>query len=154
MDDFREHDREQWSFGLLQIARELADIKIENEGEMSDYHAQIDALLKQSYRKVPGISDNEKKQEVLKQTRLYRSLRALETFSKPATCPEIAQFTERDLPVSNQEHVERISARHINWVLKDYPELVRRIKIKGDKIRYEILPPGRVYLKVVQSMKK
>ncbi len=152
--DFQEHDRQQWRFGLLSVAHDLADIKIENEGTIRDFHTQIDALLEATYLKVPGISEIKHNGAGLMETRIFRCLRALEQVSEPMSCPEIAKLTDRDAPISNAEHVERISARHVNWVLKDFPELARRVDAKRDKIRYEILPAGRAYLEAIRSMKK
>ncbi len=154
LNDFKEHDRQQWRFGLLPVAQDLADVKIENEGMIEDFNAQIDALLEESYGKVLGISDIKHRGGALKDTRIFRCLRALAQVSGPASCPEIAKLTDRDAPVSNEEYVERISARHVNWVLKDFPELARRVDAKGDKVRYEILPAGRAYLEAVRSVKE
>ncbi len=152
--DFQEHDRQQWRFGLLPVAQDLADIKIENEGTIEDYHTQINALLGDAFSKLPGVSNIKLKRKVLQEARMFRCLRALDQISGPAACPDIAKLTERDVPVNDAEHVERISARHVNWVLKDFPELARRINAKGDKVRYEILPAGRAYLDAVHSMKE
>jgi dephospho-CoA kinase/inosine/xanthosine triphosphate pyrophosphatase family protein len=154
LEDFREHDKQQLLFGLLPIAHNLADIKIENEGTIEYYHAQIDALLEGAYGNFSGVSEIKLKRKVLQEARIFRCLRALEQFPGPATCSDIAKLTQRDAPISDSEHIERISARHVNWVLKDFPELARRINVKGDKLRYEILPAGRTYIEAVQSMEE
>jgi len=151
--DFQEHDRRQWAFGLLPVACDLANVRIENEGTMSDFHAQIDAVIRRQYSKVPGVSDVKPQGSRLQETRVFRCLRALEHFDGPVSCPQIAEWTERETPPADSEHVERISARHVNWVLRDIPELVRRIDARGDRVRYQILPAGRAYLEAVRSMK-
>jgi len=152
LEEFREHDRQQWQFGLLPVARDLADIRIENEGTIKDFHRQIEALLAGNYRSVPGVSDTKPNPTALKRTRLFRCLCALETASGPASCPRIAELTVQDEVGDGTRNVERISARHANWVLKDFPELARRVDVKGDRVRYEILAPGRAYLKAIRSM--
>jgi hypothetical protein len=151
--DFRDFDRQQWSFGLLPVAQDLADIKIENEGTMKDFQAQITALLEGEYGTTPGVSDLKRSARMLKNTRVFRCLRALEGLTGPVSCPEIASLTDRDVPNSNTELVERISPRHVNWVLKDVPDLARRVDAKGDRVRYQILPAGRSYLVAIRSMK-
>jgi dephospho-CoA kinase/inosine/xanthosine triphosphate pyrophosphatase family protein len=151
--DFQEHDKQQWGFGLLPVALDMADIKVENEGTITDFYAQIDALIEKAPAKIPGVSEIKLNRKTLIETRVFRCLQALERFSAPASCPEIAKITERDMHGVKPEHVERISPRHVNWVLKDFPELARRINVKGDKIRYEILPAGRAYLSAVRAMK-
>lgn len=86
------------------------------------------------------------------ETRIFRCLRALKELSKSATCTEIAGATEHEnREGSSVEGMERISPRHVNWVLKDVLELVRRSKVKGDVIRYQILPAGVAYIDAVQD---
>lgn len=152
--EFQEHDRQQWRFGLLRVAQDFADIKIENEGSIRDYYDQIRAVLHGAYEETHGVSNIKHRGRVLNETRIFRCLRALAQLSGPASCDEIAQFSERDAPITNAEHVERISARHVNWILKDIPELVRRIDAKGDKVRYQILPAGRAYQEAIRSMQE
>jgi inosine/xanthosine triphosphate pyrophosphatase family protein/dephospho-CoA kinase len=153
LQEFQAHDKEQWLFGLLPVAHDFADIRILNEGTLPEYHAQIDAILDGSYRTVPGVSEYRRSGATLRSTRLFRCLSALEVASGPRTCPEIAEGTLLDEATKAGERVERISARHVNWVLKDVPELARRVDVKGDRVHYEILPAGKAYLKAIRSMK-
>ena len=153
LEDFRQHDGQQWQFGLLPVAHHLADVRIDNEGTLPDFHAQIDAVLKGTYETVSGVSDTKPSGKVLRQARVSRCLRALEQLAVPSSCPEIAKLTERDTLPSAPEHVDRISARHVNWILNDVPGLVRRVDVKGDRIRFQILPAGRAYLDMIRSMK-
>jgi dephospho-CoA kinase/inosine/xanthosine triphosphate pyrophosphatase family protein len=150
LQEFQAHDKEQWLFGLLPVARDFADIQLRNEGTLPEYQDQIDAILKGSYRAMPGISEAKRTGSILRSTRLFRCLSALETISGPATSPEIAELTQLDYALKHDERAERISARHVNWVLKDVPELARRVDVRGDKVRYEILPAGRAYLKAIR----
>jgi len=154
LDQFRQQDRQQGAFGLLPVAHDLADVKIENESVIKDYHAQIEALVDGQYEATAGVSKVRRDGTALKETRLFRCLRALEGFHGPATCPEIADLTNRDVPTNNPEHAECISPRHVNWVLKGVPELARRVDAKGDRVRYEILPAGQAYLDAVRSMEE
>ena len=146
---FEEHDRRQWEFGLLPVAKNLSDIVIENEGTIETYYGQVRALLSGNFREVLGISQVAETRSTLINTRVVRCLRALEKLGGIRSCPEIAKHTNRDSATDNPEHVERISPRHVNWVLKDIPELARRVDVKGDIVRYEILPAGRTYLRAL-----
>lgn len=150
--EFTEHDRQQSQFGLLSVAAELADVRITNEGTMKEFHAQIDTVMETIPTPTQGVSYIRPNPTALKQSRLFRCLRALEQVEKAASCPEIAQLTDRDTPMNNMEQVERISPRHVNWVLKDVPELARRVDARGDRVRYQILPAGRAYLEAVRAM--
>ena len=151
--EFRERDREQLQFGLLSVGQELADVRIENEGTMKDYHSQIEAVLKEAYGAVPGVSETKLSGKTLRETRLFRCLHALEVIAVPASCADIATLTQREEEGSTGGGVERISARHVNWVLKDVPELARRVDAKGDRVHYQLLPAGQTYLNVVRLMK-
>lgn len=152
IDDFREHERQQGTFGLLPVAQDLCDIRVENEGTIEQYYSQIDALFTSETAEARDVSETRDRPGRLQSTRLFRCLRALEGLPSPALCGDIAAMTDRDTPSGNPDHVERISPRHVNWVLKDFPELARRVDVRGDRIRYEILPPGRAYLAAVRSL--
>ena len=68
---------------------------------------------------------------------------------RPASCKEIATLTRRKNESTLKSHVETVSDRHVNWVLKDVPELARRLERKGQSVHYEIVPAGRKYVELV-----
>jgi hypothetical protein len=112
IDDFRRDDRQQASFGLLEVARDLVDMSIENEGSIEEFHSQIEAIVGRRTEGVGGISRRACDVPTIMAGRLFRCLCALEKAGGPQSCPEIGEATVMDdspaggrrEPVS---HVER-----------------------------------------------
>ena len=153
MSDFRRDEKQQTLFGLLGVARDLADVCIENEGSMEEFCSQIEAIVDRQAEGISGVSRKTHDVPTIMAGRLFRCLCVLEKAAGPRSCPEIGNATAMDdSPVSNRS--ERISARHVNWVLRDVPELARRIDARGDRVRYELMPAGRAYLRSIQAASK
>ena len=94
-DEFARHDTRQWGFGLLarvrdvvDVARDLADIRVTNEGTLAEYAGQIDGLLEKldklddgngwegvDLHGVPGVS--RLNVEAVRKRRIFRCLQAL-----------------------------------------------------------------------------
>ena len=144
MDDFRKVDDQQFLFGLLRVAEYLADVRVENEGTIADYHQQIDAVFAGTDALVSGIfTSAEALSETAERTQFFRCLRALDSAGRPLSCDEIEKLTVRT--------GARIRHNNANKVLKRAPELARRIESEGTRVRYEIQNPGRAYLRYVSK---
>ncbi|MEZ4225049.1 MAG: non-canonical purine NTP pyrophosphatase [Polyangiaceae bacterium] len=138
-EDFVRTDREQWQFGLLRVARELASVRIENEQSLDGFYDQIDAVMAGATSEVKGVATNLSPRVEEKRNQLHRCLSALEHASRPLTCDEIAALA----PAGRRP----LRPNNVNKILKGAPELARRLDDGQNKIRYEILPAGRAYLR-------
>ena len=147
--EFSAHDREQWMFGLLGRVADVSDVRVVNEGSMSAYERQMGAVLDGVYGRVRGIRVASRDPDSSKASRLFRCLRALLELGRPACCGEIADLTGRRGGTVKGRLVEKVSDRHVNWILKDVPELARRVERRGQPIHYELLPAGRTYVDLV-----
>lgn len=157
--DFSAFDRNQWAFGLLGRVADICDLKIINEGSMSEYERKITSILEGGYvnideegrtrHRVGGVHVVNRNSVALRTTRLFRCLRALADLGRPASCREISGLTGISERQFQGRYVETVSDRHVNWILKDVPELARRIRTDGQPIQYEILPAGRTYVNMV-----
>ena len=157
--DFAAFDRDQWTFGLLGRVADVCDLKVINEGPMLEYERKIDLIFEGGYeharawvRKghgVGGVHVVNRNASVSRSTRLFRCLRALVDLGRPASCQEIAGLTQTSERQFQDRYVETVSDRHVNWILKDVPELARRIERNGQPIHYEIVPAGRTYVSMV-----
>lgn len=147
MQDFRVLDERHWSFGLLRVAEEFADIRILNEGPLGEFQKQVDAVVANPETPCfPGISVNIKPRHGENENQLYRCLTALQLAGHPLTCEEIEEITRRS--------GKPILHNNANKVLKKVPELVKRLEIEGSRLRYEILAPGRAYTRLLGEWSK
>jgi inosine/xanthosine triphosphate pyrophosphatase family protein/dephospho-CoA kinase len=144
LEEFRKIDQEQWSFGLLRVAEEFADIKVINEGNLDEYYRKIDAIVGGTQEEsVHGIARNLRPKHDAEENQLYRCLVALESSGRPLTCDEIETKTA--------ETGQPIRHNNANKVLKRVPELARRLELEGTRVRYEILNPGRAYIRLMKA---
>jgi len=153
MADFRRDESQQTLFGLLGVARDLADISIENEGSIEEFYGQIEAVVGRRTEGISGVSRKTRDLATIMAGRLFRCLCVLDRTGCPQSCPEIGNATDKDDSPGGGRG-ERISARHVNWVLRDVPELARRIDARGDRVRYELMPAGRAYLRSIRAASK
>ena len=157
--DFTTFDRNQWTFGLLGRVADICDLKIVNEGPMSEYEGKIDSILEGGYENIEtagrkglrmgGVHLLNRDSTALRTTRLYRCLQALVDLGRPASCREISALTQSSERQFQDRYVETVSDRHVNWILKGVPELAHRIRRHGEPVQYEITPAGRTYVKMV-----
>ncbi len=140
LEDFRTHDVQQWSWGLLRVAEHFADIRIINEGSKDEYHAIIEFLIQgRDPELIPGVSSRIKPRHAAYQNQLFRCLVALEKVGRPLSCDEIEEITRAaSTPVRHN---------NANKVLKRVPELARRLELDGTRVRYEITNAGRAYVR-------
>jgi dephospho-CoA kinase/inosine/xanthosine triphosphate pyrophosphatase family protein len=146
-EDFNELDRSQWSFGLLRVAEELADVRVMNEGSLDDYYSRISAITTDNLNsQVTGISTMLHPRHAAESNQLVRSLEALEQEARPLDCGEIEAVTTRSgFPVRHN---------NANKVLKTAPELAARIEMPGSRVRYKISDAGRAYLRLVLAKER
>ena len=157
--EFIAFDRDQWAFGLLGRVADVCDLKVINEGPMSEYERKIELVLQGGYEnidsagrqghRVSGVHVVNRNTNALQTTRLFRCLRALVDLGRPASCREISGLTRSSERQFQDRYVETVSDRHVNWILKDVPELARRITRDGKPVQYEIVRAGRTYVRMV-----
>jgi inosine/xanthosine triphosphate pyrophosphatase family protein/dephospho-CoA kinase len=137
---FRTADAEQGMFGLLRVAEEFADIKVDNEGSLEQYWSQVDAVITgQTQAEAAGITWNVQPRLTREKSQTYHTLHALDAAGRPLDCTEIeAATTAAGHP---------IRYNNANKVLKRIPGLARRMESPGMNVRYEILSAGRAYLR-------
>jgi len=141
--EFAERDRAQWSLGLLRVAADFADVRIENEGTLENYHDQIRAVLEGLRHAVPGIAENIQPRHGPEASQLFRCLRHLAAANRPLSTDEIE---ERTLAEGS-----RIRHNNANKVLRQVPELARRFEAPGERVRYEVTAAGRAYIRLMES---
>jgi dephospho-CoA kinase/inosine/xanthosine triphosphate pyrophosphatase family protein len=143
-EEFNKLDRDQWSLGLLRVAEELADIKIQNEGSLDEYNARIAAVASDDLTgHLPGVSTMLQPRFGSDANQLFRCLEALEQAARPLDCGEIeSATTDSGFPVRHN---------NANKVLKAAPELVIRIEMPRSRVRYRISDSGRAYLRVMRN---
>ena len=158
--DFEAHDAKQWEFGLLarardvvDVGRDVADIRLKNEGALEEYYGQIDGLLGGLQRKEgSGSAVRTALEDVrgvtvlnvapLSGRRIFRCLETMKEFGGSARCEDIR------VKMNEGKEGETISGRHLNWVLRKVPQLARRVRNSG-RWEYELLPAGRAYVEAV-----
>lgn len=146
LEEFRKLDKQQWSFGLLRVAEEFADMRVVNEASLEEYHQRIDTILSgRSGESAQGVSTKIHPRHAAMENQLYRCLDVLENAGRPLTCDEIEALTRKS--------GKAIRHNNANKVLKRVPELARRLELEGTRVRYEILNPGRAYIRLVRGYK-
>jgi inosine/xanthosine triphosphate pyrophosphatase family protein/dephospho-CoA kinase len=142
--EFREHDAEQYSLGLLNVASELADTRIFNHLSREVYYQQIavalginsdDAMgiVRVGHHLSPGTSQ------------LYRCLVILRSAGRPLTTQEI----EKAFPGGRF-----VRYNNANKMLKRYPELARRQEGHGSNVRYQITQSGLTFLAAIDRLNR
>lgn len=144
MDEFRQLDRQQAEFGLLQVSRYVADLVIRNEGTYDEYIQQIDAVVQGvPVDRIPGVVSSRRMREAAEASQLLRCLLTLDRAGHPLSTDEIEAATR----------AEGAPIRHnnANKVLKKVPGLARRLDSGGPRVRYEIENAGRAYIRLLQE---
>ena len=144
LEEFRKLDEQQWSFGLLRVAEEFADIRVVNEESLEEYYRKIKVIITGTTpQSAHGVSTGVHPRHDVDENQLYRCLVALESAGRPLTCDEIEAQTRRT--------GKSIRHNNANKVLKRVPELARRLEFEGTRVRYEILNPGRAYIRLMKG---
>jgi inosine/xanthosine triphosphate pyrophosphatase family protein/adenylate kinase family enzyme len=140
LDEFRQLDGVQASFGLLGVAGQLPDIRITNEADLDTYLDVVDAVItKRPPTDIPGVSAQPRRDEILTRSQLRRCLALLEGAGRPLSTDEIEELSGKQ--------GSRVRHNNANKVLKRYPALVRRLEGGSARLRYDRLDSGRAYLR-------
>lgn len=138
LDRFRSRDSEHEFFGLLDLADQVADIRIRNEDRLNDYFGQVTAVLSGRWSRTRGVSSGASK-ESLERSQLLRILRTLPAADRGISPAEIEELTR-----ASGKAVARSSVRK---VLTDSP-LVRKVEDAASSL-YSISEAGLSYLWLV-----
>jgi dephospho-CoA kinase/inosine/xanthosine triphosphate pyrophosphatase family protein len=144
IEEFRHDDQQQWSFGLLRVAEDFADIRILNERSEEDLKAWVQE--RQSLfdeRHEGGLSKIRERRLAPAENRIYRCLKALSLSGNAMTCEEVED--------ASAGTGTRIRFNNVNKVLKNVPELARRIEQQGARVRYEITGAGTAYVRFMEA---
>jgi inosine/xanthosine triphosphate pyrophosphatase family protein/dephospho-CoA kinase len=153
--EFLATDRQQSGFGLLRVAEEFADIKVVNEGTYDYFTAQIQAVVDNPRApRWSGVSSNVRPRHKLHVHRLYRCLNILERGGRAMTCEEISHESSTRA-TKGAERTRRyigkaITANNVNKILKQVPELAKRIEAVRARVRYKLTDAGAAYLRLVR----
>jgi inosine/xanthosine triphosphate pyrophosphatase family protein/dephospho-CoA kinase len=144
LDEFRELDEQQSTFGLLRVAEDFADVRLVNEDSLDAYHKQIDAVLSgRKLKGVAGITLDTKPRHPASHNQLYECLAVLNEAGRPLTCDEIQ--------IRSKVRGHEIRYNNANKVLRRAVGLVKRWEMPGANLRYEILSSGRAYLQLMEK---
>ena len=89
MGDFQRDESQQTLFGLLGVARDLADVCIENEGSIDEFQAQIEAIVGRRTEGISGVSRKPHDVSAIMAGRLFRCLCVLEKAACPHPAPRL-----------------------------------------------------------------
>lgn len=140
--EFQDYDEQQCQFGLFRISSDLADVTVENEGTLEEYHSKIDLVLRNfsddSFRSRHRTS----RREALDKSELVRTLAALSQLGKASTCKEISAETVKQ--------GRSIRVYNTNRALKSVPEYAGRLKRGRNLLRYRVTDSGVQYLEYLR----
>jgi dephospho-CoA kinase len=143
-EQFNRLDESQWSFGLLRVAEELADIRIVNEGTLEEFYSKIGSVVSGDFSApVAGVSQMLRPRHWSATNQLVRCLEVLSAAARPLDCAEIEEGT------SNAGF--KVRHNNANKVLKAAGELARRIEMPNCRVRYRISDAGRAYLRLLHQ---
>jgi hypothetical protein len=144
LEEFQKLDAQQSSFGLLRVAEDFADIRLVNEDSLASYDYQIEAILSgRKLKAIAGITTDTRPRHPAEHNQLYECLAVLSEAARPLTCDEIQE--------KSRDRGHEIRYNNANKVLRRALGLVKRWEMKGSKLRYEILNPGRAYLRLMNE---
>lgn len=140
--EFRKYDEEQSAFGLLRVAKDVADVIIENNDTMGNYHRKIDRVIRNfsndSFRSREKIA----RRAMSPESELVRSLLSLSRLGRASTCKQISEASLKE--------GRAVRVYNTNRALKSVPEFARRIKRGRELLRYRLLESGKAYLKFLE----
>jgi inosine/xanthosine triphosphate pyrophosphatase family protein/dephospho-CoA kinase len=140
---FSEGDEEQNSFGVLRIAKEIADFVIHNEGTIEEYQHKVDEVVGHVKK---GVWTPRDPVSHANQSELYRCLKALSILRKAASCNEIAKQTGK--------FGQAVRKYNTNRALKSVPEFAQRVRKSGALLSYRILPSGQSALDLMDIKRR
>jgi inosine/xanthosine triphosphate pyrophosphatase family protein/dephospho-CoA kinase len=138
-EEFIQTDVDQATFGLLEVAEQVADFQIVNEGSLQDFHNQVDALMgRVPLSEVHGVNPVPEERRIAPSGQLVRCLDALNQAGRPLTLREIESFTGL--------LSRTVKTRDANKVLKGFKALAARDDARP--LRYQITDHGRAFLRI------
>jgi dephospho-CoA kinase/inosine/xanthosine triphosphate pyrophosphatase family protein len=140
--DFQQHEEGQFELGLLPVASELADVRIDNVHSLEVYYNQVASVLGIGNAGAPSITVVKAHLDPTR-SQLVRCLQLLRRAGRPLTTQEIEAAFE------DTAHVRYNNA---NKMLKRYPQLVRRQESPGSNVRYQITASGLAFLGAIENM--
>lgn len=140
-EQFGRLDRDQFSFGLLQVADEVADVRIVNEGDLAGFYSRVngavrDAIAQRGYARRASYSNL---------SELHRCLLALDSLDQVSRCEEISTRTG--------ELGGLVWRYNTNRALKSVPLFVDRYDKGEDLLSYSINSRGKRLLRLLNSCK-
>lgn len=138
---FQQTDEEQHLLGLLRVADELADVRVENVYSEEEYASQIAKVLGVRGAAARGVTHVERRLEREK-SQLYRCLLVLRRVGRPLTTQELSALSGESTILHN----------NVNKMLKRYPELARRQESPGANVRYSITERGLAFISAIDRL--
>jgi len=138
---FGKVDESQAKFGLLPVGEAVADIVIENEGSLAEYHTQIRAVLEGATTAGVTRSTGDRR---LVEGQLFRLLDTLTATGMPMGTDELEDATNAT--------GSRIRHNNANKVLKKVPALATRFDLSGSRVRYQVTEHGRALVRLRQTL--
>jgi inosine/xanthosine triphosphate pyrophosphatase family protein/dephospho-CoA kinase len=142
-EQFLRLDHDQGSLGLLRVAEELADLKITNEDSLDEYLVAVAAAFDQQDESGYSVQLEVAPRYAPPYNRVYRCLKVLAESNAPMTTEELQLATEGTGKL--------ITHNNVNKVLKNVPELARRINVRRSRVTYEITSAGRSYVRLIDK---
>lgn len=141
IEEYLLEDQAQWGFGLLRVARDVADTIVTNEGTLAQYANQVEAILSARDADMEGVL-HQQPTEDLRTNEIFRCLAILAEADRPLNCGEISAAATAS--------GYGIRANNANKALKAIPELATRLE-RGPRVRYMITDHGRTYLRLFRG---
>ncbi len=98
-------------------------------------------LKRRRLKGIAGITTDIRPRHPAEHNQLNECLAVLSEAARPLTCDEIQE--------RSRDRGHEIRYNNANEVLKRALGLVKRWEMKGSKLRYEVLNPGRAYLRLM-----
>ncbi|MBS1825868.1 MAG: AAA family ATPase [Acidobacteria bacterium] len=142
LDEFKLHDERQFRLGLLRVAADISDIRVENAGSLETFVDQVRFLFGEIDTRVGGISKPLRRLR-RSTSQLVRCLSALRDAGTPLTTQEL----QKRLPAD-----DIIRYNNANKILKRYPELAARQESADLNVKYQITQHGLAFLSAMKGL--
>jgi len=130
--DFRTADHSQDAFGLLPVARDIADVVIANTSDLQTYLRHVGACVAAAGQNTSSVAGARRRRPP---TRLARALACLAD-GRPVTLPQI-------------EEEAGLGAHNASRFFSKAPLTVTNDRRPGGPFLWSITPTGRAYLQIV-----
>ncbi len=142
LEEFRKLSDDQSSLGLIENARQLADVVILNEDTEAAFKDSVVTVLENRQNSnVTRLS----KFRARTTSKIYRILTVLR--DKTIT-------TSREISDELSRRGDHMETRNVNWVLSQAPTLADRYENPGEQINYQITDAGRYFIRYIDERVK